>query len=65
MDGRYSFIRNKIKEIKDISIRKKIHIVILWWLCFVVDEIVLKLNLIQFCLINFDVIVILHSFVKD
>lgn len=31
----------------------------------VVDEIVLKLNLIQFCLINFDVIVILHSFVKD
>lgn len=65
MDGRYFFIRNKIKEIKDISIRKKIYIVILWWLCFVVDEIVLKLNLIQFCLINFDVIVILHSFVKD
>lgn len=29
MDGRYFFIRNKIKEIKDISIRKKIHIVIL------------------------------------
>lgn len=52
-------------RIKEISIRKKVYIVILWWLYFVINEIVLKLNLIQFCLINFDINEVLHSFVKD
>lgn len=58
LDGWKIFFYTRL-QIKEVGIRKRIRIVILWVIVFcLINKIVLKLNLIQSCLINFDIVVL-------